>query len=71
MLDQRTLTSMKTIRTINQALSFMALDQLNFLRPSIQNAAHVSTIKNDLSNGLDSGVAPDDGNQMAKGLLAT
>jgi hypothetical protein len=63
MLDQRTLTSMKAIRIISQAFALIARDQLIPFLESTQRAAHMSKIIKTRSNGLDSGVAPDDGNQ--------
>lgn len=69
MLDQRTLTSMKRIRTINQVFSLIATDHLNLLRKSINKAAHMRIIKKVRSNGLESGAANDDGNHLPKGRL--
>jgi len=71
MLDQKTLTSMNVIRAIKGMFSLKAQDQSYLLRISVPSAKHMSPIRNALSKGLDSGVAPEYGNQAAKGLLAT
>jgi len=68
-LDHRILRNIKMMKTTSQRFSFMALSQRNPLLISIHRARQMSIIKNDRSNGLESGVAPDDGNQEANGLL--
>jgi hypothetical protein len=70
MFDQRILTSMKIIRTINQGLSFKALDQANFLRLRTHRAANIRMVRKARSNELpDATSSLVLWNQTPRGLL--